>query len=63
MYFNYHGKIRKLISEGKLVYFEIVDEYHGICPAMILHFNNHKLMPIREEHFDEYLKLMKFDKN
>ena len=59
-YFNYHSKAKKLIAAGELVRFEIVDEYHNISPAMVLHFKNHTPMPIREHHFDEYLKLMGF---
>lgn len=59
-YFNYHGKIKKLIDAGELERFEIVDEYHNISPAMILYFKNHAPMPVREQHFDEYLKIMGF---
>ena len=59
-YFNYHSKIKKLINAGELVRFEIVDEYHSISPAMILYFKNHPPMPVREHHFDEYLKIMNF---
>lgn len=59
-YFNYHGKIKKLIDNGELERFEIVDEYHNISPAMILYFKNHAPMPVREHHFDEYLEIMGF---
>lgn len=57
MYFNYHAKIKKLISQGEFVRFEIVDNYSGIKPAMILYFKNHPPMPVREHRFDEYLKI------
>ena len=59
-YFNYHSKIKKLIRNGELISFEIVDSYKNIAPAMILYFKNHSPIPVREEHFDEYLQLMNF---
>lgn len=56
-YFNYHAKIKKLINNGEFLRFEIVDEYHGIKPAMIIYFKNHPPMPVREHRFKEYLEL------
>lgn len=58
MYFNYHAKIKKLINQGELVKFEIVENYHGIKPAMILHFKNNPPMPVREYRFEEYLNII-----
>lgn len=57
MYFNYHAKIKKLISEGEFVKFEILENYHGIKPAMLIFFKNHPPMPVREHRFEEYFKL------
>lgn len=57
-YFNYHAKAKKLISEGHLTRFEFVDNWNGICPALVLYFDNNKPMPIREHKFDEYVKLL-----
>ncbi|MBQ3494329.1 MAG: thermostable hemolysin delta-VPH [Clostridia bacterium] len=57
-YFNYHSKIQKKINNGEFEYFEIVDEYNGISPCMLLHFSDGKIMPIREHMFDEYLKII-----
>ena len=53
-YFNYHAKIRKLIDDGHLISYELVDDWNGIKPAIVLHFDNHKPMPIREHRFAEY---------
>ena len=39
-YFNYHAKIKKLISEGHLVGYALLQEYHGISPALVLYFDN-----------------------
>lgn len=65
-YFNYHAKIKRLISQGEFVRFEIVDNYNGIKPAMILYFKNNRPMPVREYRFDEYLQIfenLKSNKN
>lgn len=58
MYFNYHAKIRKLISEGHLTHFEFVERYNNISPALILYFDNNKPMPVREHRFLEYKTLL-----
>ena len=55
MYFNYHAKVKRLILEGKLIGYEFVDEYKGISPALVLHFNDGKSMPIRDYRWEEYL--------
>jgi hypothetical protein len=57
-YFNYHAKAKNLISSGHLVFFELVGNWNGIRPALVLHFDNHKPMPIREHRFDEYFIFM-----
>ena len=59
-YFNYHQTAKKLITEGKLISYQIVDEYNGISPALVLVFNDdvHPVMPIRQERFFEYLTLI-----
>lgn len=58
MYFNYHAKAKKLITQGELKYYTIVDDFNGIKPALVLYFKNHAPMPIRQTHFEEYLKLL-----
>lgn len=35
-YFNYHAKAKNLIAEGHLVDYEIVDNWNGIKPALVL---------------------------
>lgn len=57
-YFNYHAKIKKLICEGHLVDFEIVEKWNNISPALILYFDNSKPMPIREYRWNEYFDLI-----
>ena len=57
-YFNYHAKAKNLIKNGELLYYTIVDNYNGIIPALVLYFKNHKPMPIRQKHFEEYLILL-----
>ena len=57
-YYNYHAKAKNLIETGHLVRFEIVDRWGNIAPALVLYFDNHRPMPIREYRFDEYMKLL-----
>ena len=62
MYFNYHAKVKKLIMEGKLAGYEFLDEYNGISPALLLYFDDHKPMPIRDYMWEEYLPyIMNFE--
>lgn len=58
MYFNYHAKVKKLIRDGKSVNYEILSSYHNITPCLLIYFKDEKPMPIRQDHFDEYIKLL-----
>lgn len=55
-YYNYYAKAKQLIKEGHLVKTEIVKRWNAISPALVLYFDNHRPMPIREYRWDEYLK-------
>lgn len=57
-YYSYHSKAKGLIQSGHLVRFEIVDNWNGIRPALVLYFDNHRPMPIREYRWDEYYPLL-----
>ena len=59
MYYNYHAQIKRLINNGKLIKYEIVENWNNISPALILYFYNHKPMPIRKEKWQEYFDLIK----
>lgn len=56
MYYNYHAKAKQLINEGHLIEQKIVDDWNGIKPALVLYFDNHRPMPIRQYRWDEYLQ-------
>jgi len=58
MYYNYHAKAKQLISEGHLAGYEYVDSYNGISPCLLLFFDNHKPMPIRDYRWNEYIPLI-----
>lgn len=58
MYFNYHAKVKRLIMEGEAIGYDILSSYHDISPCLLIYFKNSKPMPIREHHFDEYIKLL-----
>ena len=59
-YFNYHAAVRRMIREGRLRGYRILDSYRGIRPALLLFFDDarHPVMPIREHRFSEYLPLL-----
>ncbi|MBQ3492920.1 MAG: thermostable hemolysin delta-VPH [Clostridia bacterium] len=59
-YFNYHATAKKLIAQGKLKDFYFVDKHNKISPALVLIFDcdKHHVMPIRENRWQEYLKLL-----
>jgi len=59
MYYNYHAKVKKLISEGHLVDYKYMDKWNSISPALVLFFDNHKPMPVRDYRFIEYEELLK----
>ncbi len=57
MYFNYHAKAKKLIRDGKLTDYKIVEKYHNISPALLLIFDDY-IMPIRQHKWNEYLEII-----
>lgn len=61
MYFNYHSKVKQVINDDVITKIEIVDNWNGISPAMVIHFKNHSPMPIREHKWDEYIALLTQD--
>lgn len=68
-YFNYHGQAMKLIKEGHLTSAEIFPHWNNIAPALVLFFDNHRPMPIREinqntgaNNWDMYWPLIKKEK-
>lgn len=58
-YFNYHAKAKNLIDEGHLTNYEIVPDWNGIRPALVLYFDNNRPMPVREHKFYEYMEILK----
>jgi len=59
MYYNYHGKVKTLIDEGHLSGYEVLESYNNISPCLLLYFDNHRPMPIREHKWDEYMEIIK----
>ena len=57
-YFNYHAKVKKLIVEKHCIGACLMENYHNISPALVLYFDNHPPMPIREHRFTEYFELL-----
>ena len=57
-YFNYHAKAQNLIKTGHCTVAKIVNKHNAISPALVLVFDNHKPMPIRENKWLIYLDLL-----
>lgn len=58
-YYNYHLQAKKLLNSGHLQHYEFVEKWNAISPVLVLYFDNHQPMPIRIDHWDEYLELIK----
>lgn len=56
-YYNYHSKIKRLVTDGKLLSYYFDSEYKNIGFAMVLCCDGKKY-PIREHHFEEYFDLI-----
>lgn len=54
-YYNYHAIAKRLIEDNHLIAVSIFPEYKNIRPAMVLYFDNHRPIPIREYMWDDYL--------
>jgi len=57
-YYNYHAMAKNLIKNGNCFSATIFSSYHHIRPALVLYFNNHKPIPIRQYRWQEYLPLL-----
>lgn len=58
-YYNYHAECQKLIKSNHLIGVTYYKKYNHIMPAMVLYFDVHKPMPIREYKWNEYENLIK----
>ncbi len=59
MYYNYHARAKSLIKNGNCIGATIFNTYHHIYPALVLYFDNHKPIPIREYMWEDYFDLLK----
>ena len=63
VYFNYHAKIKRLLSENKFLRCEIVESYNDISPAMLIYFDGEKNpYPVRTHMWKEYVHLIGLDR-
>ena len=56
-YFNYHAKVKRMITEGKLQKYYFDADYKNIGFALVLCFNDKKF-PVREKRFQEYFAII-----
>ena len=59
-YYNYHRLAKNLILSRHCMRAELKSKHNNISPALVLYFDNHKPMPMREKCFYEYIALLGF---
>ena len=57
-YYNYHARAKNLLRSNHCIAITIFREYHHIRPALVLYFDNHRPIPIREYMWHEYLPII-----
>ena len=57
-YFNYHAKVLSLIKNGHCLYAKVTKKHNNISPALVLYFDNHSPMPIRDYKWQYYFCLL-----
>ncbi|MCQ2564277.1 MAG: thermostable hemolysin delta-VPH [Clostridia bacterium] len=58
-YYNFHAIAKNLILTNHCISATWFENYHHIRPALVLYFDNHRPIPIREYRWEEYLPLLK----
>ena len=58
-YFNYHARAKNLIKTDHCFAVSIFKNYHNIKPALVLYFDNHSHMPIRDYMWEDYILILK----
>ena len=58
-YYNYHAIAKRLIETNHLLSASIFSRYHHISPALVLYFDNHRPVPIRQYMWSDYIPLVK----
>lgn len=57
-YYNYHAIAKRLIERGNLLSASLFQSYRHISPALVLYFENHRPIPIRQYMWRDYLELI-----
>ncbi len=57
-YYNYHAIAKTLISSGHCIAVSIFARFRHINPALVLYFDNHRPIPIRQYRWHEYLPIL-----
>ena len=58
-YYNYHAMAKRLLKNNNCIAATIFKKYHHISPALVLYFENHKPIPIREYMWNDYIEILK----
>lgn len=59
-YYSYHATAIKLIKTAHCTRAEFKEKHNLVSPALVLYFDNHKPMPIKQEHFEKYKTILNF---
>jgi len=57
-FFNYHAKASNLIKTQHCKSAELTKKHNNISPALVLYFDNHIPMPIRQDKWQYYFILL-----
>lgn len=57
-YYNYHAIAKNLLLSGHCIGASKYKRYRHIYPALVLYFDNHRPIPIREYRWHEYLPIL-----
>ena len=59
MFYNYHAVAKRLLNTNHCIAVSVFKCYHHIYPALVLYFDNHAPIPIRQYRWQEYLPILK----
>ena len=57
-YYNYHAIAKNLLKNGHCIAVTKFNRYRHISPALVLYFDNHRPIPIREYMWQDYLPVI-----
>lgn len=53
-----HTEIKKLITDGHMIDYQVMPKWKGFFPALVIYFDNHKPVAIRRYKWEEYWDIL-----